>query len=419
MDHPDFKETIDNGHLPTRRFIREHRTDDVRHLALQGTHPADVDMAYALTQIAGWQAARTKLPTWAAVDDIVYPPHLSMEQCSSEATAHYKSRLCQRLLAGVPRHGSTFADLTGGLGVDFAALAPLFAHSYYIEQQPHLCACARHNLPLLGIEGAEVVEADCLEALGQLPHLQLLFVDPARRDSHGGRTYSIADCTPDLLALLPRLLDQADLMMAKLSPMLDWHHTAATLDAVCPGAVKEIHIVATANECKELLVVFSALPSAAPVTLHCANDDSYFATDSEAERQAPTVPLVADAAEAATATWLYEPNAALMKAGCFGTLAQRYSLRALAPNSHLFVGDQRLADFPGRRLRIHHVTTLNKRQLKTALQGIGQANISVRNFPMSAAELRKRLRLADGGHHYLFASTIGKSQHVLFVCTKD
>lgn len=257
---------------PTSRFIADHRNDDVRQLAL-GKKPPGVDSAFALEQIAGWQTARTKLPTWAATEGIVYPPHLSLEQCSSETTARYKARLCQRLLGGAPTQGTAFADITGGMGVDFSFLAPLFEHSYYIERLPHLCACARHNFPLLGLEGIEVMEADGIEALDRLPHLRLLFVDPARRDSHGARTFSISDCTPDLLPLLPRLLDKADLVVAKLSPMLDWHHTAVSLDAASTGAVKEIHIVATGNECKELLVVLSAGASTGPTTLHCANDD--------------------------------------------------------------------------------------------------------------------------------------------------
>lgn len=402
---------------PTSRFIADHRNDDVRQLAL-GKKPPGVDSAFALEQIAGWQTARTKLPTWASTEGIVYPPHLSLEQCSSEMTAHYKARLCQRLLGGAPTQGTAFADITGGMGVDFSFLAPLFERSYYIERLPHLCACARHNFPLLGLENAEVMEADGIEALDRLPHLRLLFVDPARRDSHGARTFSISDCTPDLLPLLPRLLDKADLVVAKLSPMLDWHHTAVSLDAASTGAVKEIHIVATGNECKELLVVLSADAPTGPTTLHCANDNCLFTTDIETERQAPAPPFVADFAEAATAIWLYEPNAAIMKAGCFGTLAMQWPLKALAANSHLFVGDRHFADFPGRQLRIQSICTLNKRQLKATLAGITHANITTRNFPMSAAELRKRLRLVDGGAHHILASTIGKCEHVLFVCTK-
>ena len=133
---------------------------------------------------------------------------------------------------------------------------------------------------------------------------------------------------------------------------------------------------------------------------------------------ATSADIMGRAAEAAAATWLYEPNAAIMKAGCFGTLAQQWPLKALAANSHLFVGDRHFADFPGRQLRIQSICTLNKRQLKATLAGITHANITTRNFPMSAAELRKRLRLIDGGAHHILASTIGKCEHVLFVCTK-
>ena len=410
----------------TRQFINFHRFDDVRALALQTHRYPDVDMSLAIQQIAGWQKAQVKLPTWAACDQVLYPPHLALEQCSSERTARYKAQICRRLLqqqeegAATPPHPqptSLIADLTGGLGVDFFMMAPLFQQRIYIERQEQLCQCARHNFSVLGLDHAEVICGDALEQLHLLPHTTLLFIDPARRDLHGSRTYAISDCTPDILPILPQLLDKTDYLMVKLSPMLDWHQTIRSLETACPHSVRELHIVATGNECKELLVVLRK-GATQPVTITCVNDDDIFVTDLQAEQQPPLLAVVAQAEEAKTAACLLEPNATIMKAGCFATLAQRYPIKALSDNSHLFVAQQPLDGFPGRQWRILRTTTLNKRQLSDCLQGIRQANITVRNFPMTVAELRKRLRLADGGDIYLIASTIGKHEHLIFVCSK-
>ena len=402
---------IDNA---TRQFIDGHRQCDIHQLALQARSHGDVDMAVAVEQIAGWQKARTKIPSWAAHKDIVYPAHLSLEQCSSEQTAGYKQRLCRRLLHDFAggRHES-MADLTGGFGVDFAWLCSLFDKGIYVERQERLCACARHNFEVLGLTQAEVVEGDGQTVLDSLPHQQLIFVDPARRDSHGGRTFAIEDCTPDVLQLLSTLLLKADIVMLKLSPMLDWHHTAASLNHVCADSVREIHIVATGNECKELLVVLTARASDLPVTIHCANDDH---TVVFTDTPAPPLPLV-DNSIPLKEKHLFEPNAAVMKAGCFSALAHHFGVTALDPNSHLFVSDTPIKDFPGRQFIIQAVSTMNKRMVRQHLAGIQKANITVRNFPISVADLRKRLRLTDGGDTYIFATTIGK-EHLLIITEK-
>ena len=404
----------------TRQFILDHHGDDPHALALHARRFPDIDMAFAVEQIAGWQKAKGKLPSWAACDDIVYPAHLALEQCSSATTALYKARLCQRLLGtGAPETASgVMADLTGGMGVDFSFLAPLFQRAIYIERQPALCQCARHNFQALQLEQAEVWEGDSMQQLEQLPNLQLLFIDPARRDKNGLRTHAIGDCSPDILPVLPELLDKANFLMVKLSPMLDWHETVRSLEAVCPNCVGEVHLVATANECKELLVILSRHDGNRTVRICCANDDDLFITDTATEQTSTPLPVVGDAEEAMAASWLYEPNAAVMKAGCFSTLTQRFPVRALSANSHLFLSDTRLEGFPGRELRILRSSTMNKRQLQACLGDIRQANITVRNFPLSVAELRKRLHIADGGDIYIFASTVAKRDHLIFVCNK-
>ena len=384
-------------------FIHEHAEADVRQLALQGTKNPEVDLTFALEQIAGRQKAKTKLPSWAAVDGIVYPPHLSMEQCSSEQTARYKA-----LIAG---KGALIVDLTAGFGVDMAFMSQGFQKAVHVEQQAPLCAISSENYKLLGLNHIEVICADGIDYLHQLEHADLIFLDPARRDDHGARTYGIADCTPNVLELRDELFEKADRVMLKLSPMLDWRKAVEDL-----GHVNEVHIVSVDNECKELLVILSKEEK--PLKLFCVNNDQVFEGDqgdwlnerSIAEIRVP-VPMSSQA-------YLFEPNASIMKAGCFTLLEQRFNVSQLDKNSHLFVSDHDISDFPGRRFTIEKTTSMNKRELKTALAGIDKANITVRNFPLSVAELRKRLKLKDGGNLYLFATTLADGQHQLFLCRK-
>ena len=389
-------------------FIREHRHDDVRQLALQAARYPDIDMQQALQQIAGWQTARTKLPEWAATDGIIYPPRLSMEQCSSEATAKYKAKV----LAPSP---STVIDLTGGFGVDFSYMACGFQKAVYVERQPHLCEAARHNFQLLGLDNAEVVCGDGVEYLKNLPspfnaqsHLTI-YLDPARRDENGKKTYAISDCTPDVVALKDLLLEKAGRVMIKLSPMLDWHKAVDDL-----GDVVEVHIVSVDNECKELLLVLAKNP-AAPLRVVCAN----IRHDAETElfeffpsNDNLSIPLFPALRER---DFLYEPNASIMKAGCFAEVAHRFGVQPTGSNSHLFLSPQFIPDFPGRKFQIEQVTSMNKKELKHAIGGLTKANITVRNFPLSVAELRKRLKLADGGDTYIFATTLGEKDHVLLI----
>ena len=384
-------------------FIHIHAEADVRQLALQGTKNPEVDLSFALEQIAGRQKAKTKLPSWAAVDGIVYPPHLSMEQCSSEQTARYKA-----LIAG---KGALIVDLTAGFGVDMAFMSQAFQKAIYVERQAPLCAISSENYKLLGLNHIEVICADGIDYLHQLEHADLIFLDPARRDDHGARTYGIADCTPNVLELRDELLKKADRVMLKLSPMLDWRKAVEDL-----GHVNEVHIVSVDNECKELLLILSKEKK--PLKLFCVNNDQVFEGDqgdwlnerSIAEIRVP-VPMSSQA-------YLFEPNASIMKAGCFTLLEQRFNVSQLDKNSHLFVSDHDISDFPGRRFTIEKTTSMNKRELKTALAGIDKANITVRNFPLSVAELRKRLKLKDGGNLYLFATTLADGQHQLFLCRK-
>ena len=469
--------------MTTAEFIQEYREKDTRQLALQSARFPDVDMPYALDQIKGWQTARRKLPTWAACDGIVYPPHLSMEQCSSEPTAQYKLNLAMEWASRVESselrvensegevnnssseqpatlnsqlstlncHASSMTDLTGGFGVDFSFTSCAFASATYVERNAQLCSMVEHNLPLLGIDNAKVVCADAVDYLSTLDRQTMIFLDPARRDQHGAKTVMLADCTPDVVQLLPQLLKKSRFTMLKLSPMLDWHKAVEDLQ----GTVREVHIVSVGGECKELLLVlseemeselkvfcadleaggsslsggssssscsslssepsFPRTPSSpiAPSSPSAPSHASLFVYAPGASRPAPNSKF-----KTQNSKFLHEPNASIMKAGCFDELAAAYGVSPVSRNSHLFLSAEPVDGFPGRSFSIERVTTLNKRELRQALAGIEKANIATRNFPLSVAELRKRLKLKDGGDVYIFATTTAEDEHLLLISHK-
>lgn len=519
----------------TLDFIRQHQDDDVRQLAFLGSKYPEVDMPFALDQIRGRKMARVKLPRWASIDGILYPPHISMEQCSSEQTALYKAELAARLLGlspsssengeekekesenasnlhlseicefagkgavdsefakneatckkqqilteseenvneikGEPHEGDFseeigFVDLTGGFGVDFSYIASrLDVKSMYVERQAHLCEAAKENFGRLGLKNAIVKNGDGIEVLHSFASkkeaaasdslgitedqsqsllktnlgLKLIFIDPARRDDAGNKVVSLKDCTPDVTLLQEEMLSKADYVIIKLSPMLDWHRAVSELNCV-----QEVHIISVNNECKELLLVLSArnmddmrassadgesgedeidgaegtdgeVKHAGNLRIYCINDAQSFVCD-ELDMESSSVKIAPSTLE--EMLYLYEPNASLMKAGCFSVLSERYGARMLSKNSHLFVSREPIAVFPGRSFRIIVVSSFNKKELKRHLSGITKANIATRNFPLSVAELRKRLKLKDGGETYIFATTLSDESHVLMITEK-
>ena len=381
----------------TLEFIRIHADEDVRQLAFLGKKNPEVDMAYALDQIAGRQKARVKIPSWASIDGIVYPPHISMEQCSSEQTARYKARI-----AG---NGEKIVDLTAGFGVDMAFMSAGFKQAVHVEMQPQLCAISSENYKHLGLNHVQVVCNDGVGYLHQMEHADLIFIDPARRDQHGARTYGIADCTPNVLEIIDEMLQKADRVMIKLSPMLDWQKTVADV-----GNVSQVHIVSVGNECKELLLEVKKGKDE-KVKVFCVNDDQVFSYEIGETHPFTPSPLH-------SFTFLYEPNASVMKAGCFNLISHRFGITQPDANSHLFLSDKLVEGFPGRGFVIERVSTMNKRELNEALAGIDKANVAVRNFPLSVADLRKRLKLKDGGDVYIFATTDAKKGHLVMVCRK-
>lgn len=399
--------------MTTAEFIREYRERDIRQLALQANRFPDVDMPYALDQIQGWQIARRKLPKWAACDGVIFPPHLSMEQCSSEPTAQYKLNLAMEWASRVG-HASRMTDLTGGFGVDFSFTSCAFAAATYVERNEQLCHIVEHNLPLLGLNNATVVCADAVEYLSTVEPQTMLFLDPARRDEHGAKTVMLADCTPDVVQLLPKLLEKSRFTMLKLSPMLDWHKAVDDLQ----GTVREVHIVSVGGECKELLLVLSTVVES-ELKVYCADLSTASAPSSLfVYTPGSSAPVANSKLKTQNSKFVHEPNASIMKAGCFDELAAAYGVSPVSRNSHLFLSDEPIEDFPGRSFVVERVTTMNKGELRKALVGIEKANIATRNFPLTVAELRKRLKIKDGGDVYIFATTTAEGEHLLLISRK-
>lgn len=387
----------------TLQFIEAHRDDVVSRLALTKV-PQEVDMRMALQQIEGWQTARTKLPRWAETPGVMFPPRLSMEQCSSELTARYKCSIVQALLP--QGRGDVMFDLTGGFGIDFSYLAPLFRQALYMERLPHLCELARHNFALMqGLHGAQVIECDSSQHPDRWPIADFCFVDPARRNDAGRKVVAIDDCEPNLILLQEALREHASFVLIKLSPMLD---ISVAMQAL--RHIGQVHAVSVHGECKELLLVMTR-EEPVNTTFHCVNfvqgEASVFSFTPADEQQAACV----YASE--VKTYLYEPNASVMKCGAYRAVAQRYGVEKLHPSSHLYTSHVLHADFPGRVFQVMGCSTFAKSELKSLLQGLSQANLTVRNFPQSVAWLRKRLKLKEGGADYLFATTMGADEHVL------
>lgn len=384
----------------TLAFIAAHQDDDVAKLALKYSSNKDIDIRAALQQIEGRQIAKVKLPSFAKTESIVYPVKLSMEQCSSEKTALYKQ--------SVAGDGESMIDLTSGFGVDFYFISRNFKSAEYVERNADLCKIASHNFKSLGAENVSTTNADGIQLISTTTsYYNLIFLDPARRDKNGKKTIEIKDCEPDVVALKETLLDKCDRMILKLSPMLDIK--SAIRDLEC---VEEVHVVAVDNECKELL--FVCRKNAKFKRIVAAN----IKADGDTELLESTTSSPTGCFEYSTPlVYLYEPNVAILKANISDCLASD-KVKKIAPFSHLFTSDELCEDFPGRKFEIEKIFSMNKKELKENLAGITRANITCRNFPLQADELRKKLGIKDGGDKYLIATTDENDNHLLTICRK-
>lgn len=377
----------------TRQFIRENLSADVPTLALKKA-PVGTDVSLALRQIEARQLLRKKVPSWNENEELLFPAHLSIEQCSSEASAQYKAGLLQ---------GHSFADLTGGLGIDTYFIAQHFQQADYVEQQAELCELARHNFGVLNA-GIKVWNETAEDYLMHCEPKDCIFLDPARRDAYGRKTVSISDCTPDVAALQEQLLQKAERVMVKLSPMLDISKALEELHHV-----KEVHVVAVANECKELDVILERNYEGEPQFV-CVN---LLTTQPELRFTQEEVYNCPSRLAEGVLNYLYEPNPAVMKAGCFKLMTERFGVFKLHKNSNLYTSEKLIPGFPGRIFEVEAWAPYNKKVKQTLLSNVEKASIAVRNFPLSVAELRKSLRIGDGDETYLFATTVKEEEKVI------
>ncbi len=391
--------------LSTRQFINDHSDDDVHHLLLQAARFPKVDMPFAVRQIEGRQKMRHKVPLFHTTDDLLYPARVSLEQASSQLTATYKASLCR---------GRSFVDLTGGLGIDCYFISGNFETALYVEREEALCEVARHNFSVLGAGNIEVVHATAEDMLRTMPPVDCIFVDPSRRDAAGRKRVLLSDCSPDVGALADALLAKSKRVMVKLSPMMD---IAALLRQL--PATTEVHIVAVDNECKEILLVMqsasdSVVPSVHAVNLEGRDDGKQVFTFSLPEEAQTQI-----AYTSRLKRYLYEPNAAIMKGGAFKLVSRRFGLEKLHPNTHLYTADCFLPDFPGRVFEIVSDWGQAKKKWKVHVATLGgRINVVARNYPLTVNELKKRLKLSDGGSRYLFACTSADGRKFLIECER-
>jgi hypothetical protein len=387
-----------------KAFTKEHAEDDLNTLLLSASRYPEIDVPFAVGQIGCRRRIRDKLPSWYANDALIFPSTLAAEQCSSEQTAVYKQRLI-----GADTH---LCDLSGGLGVDSFFFSRKARRVTYIERIGTYCEAARHNFALLGAGNIDVWEGEATSLLRDLPaSVDAFYIDPDRRGKDGKRLFALQDCDPDLTELLPALLQRAPKVIAKLSPMADLSHTLSLL----PGT-SSVHVLSVKNDCKELLFVIEREASPVSPPIHCIHftgerEEEAFSFSLQEEKDAPL--LCAGSPQ----SWLYEPNASILKAGGFKSIT-RLHVSKLHVNSHLYTSDHWLGGFPGRRFAVREVLPFSSKLCRNLRKSIPRAHISVRNFPLSAAALRARMQIAEGGEIYLFATILQKGEKVLIMCTK-
>ena len=390
----------------TEQFIRNHLTADVHTLAL-GSRPHGVDMLYALTQISGWQAASLKVPLWASTEGIVYPKHLSLEQCTSQYIAQYKASFIESLLS----YGFKMADITGGFGVDCFFISRSASQVYYNEMSAELCDCARANFKALGRPEIEINCSTAEEFVTSLApdSLDLIYLDPARRGDAGRKLISISDCQPDTVALQDDLLHISAYVMVKLSPMLDVSKALTELHNV-----SHVFIIGLEGECKEITLLmqrgFEAEPTITAVDIKANGTPESAVSSAKSTDNALPLPI-ASPEQLQPGTFISEPSAPYMKSALFRTIAASTGTALLHPDTHLFWSKEKPESFPGRVFRLEGIIPFDKKSLSALAKT--QANLSVRNFPETAPQLQKKLKLRDGGPRYLIATTLADSRRVL------
>jgi precorrin-6B methylase 2 len=371
--------------------------------ALTAKQNSKINIRLALEQIAARKQAKEKMPSWYSNPELVFPSKIPMEQSSSEATALYKSELCK---------GNFFADLTGGLGIDFAFISQNFNHSFYIEKDEYLSCLAKHNFDVLGLKNIEIMNCDCNKFLENCSDFDCIYIDPSRRNARSKKEILLENCSPDILKIKDIILKKSKTVLIKLSPLFDITELKRKLKHV-----RQIHIVAVKNECKELLVKMESGYDKNDTEIVCVNITSsgkQVFSFNKADEKNIEYDFVQNPQK-----YLYEPNAAIQKSGGFRSLTQKFNLKALNANSRIYTSNVLVNDFCGRIFIIENIFSFSKNELRNNLKHMKKANITVRNFPLSVAGLRRKLNIDEGGNIYLFATTLFDGSKVIIQCRKD
>lgn len=381
-----------------KKFVQDHLREDPAQLLFRYSGKVDFDLKFAVQQIQARQKAKSKLPTWVANLDIIFPASLSLEQASSEETAKFKSKL---------GHGQVMIDLTGGFGVDTFFLSQHFEQAFYCERNRDLADTVRHNFDLMVPGKLEVVTGDSLEFFAKSDRVfDLTYVDPARRGDQNQKLYKLADCEPDVVGHWNLLRSKSKSILIKSSPMSDIKQAISEIPDI-----QQIWVVSVKNEVKEVLLFWERDASKVDrviraVDLH-ANEATEFSFTYEEEETSESIFGV-------VGKFLVEPNAAILKAGAFRSFGKRFELKKLHPNSHLYTCDGLQGEMPGRVFEIKEEIKDPKKQLKLLFPD-GKVNVITRNYALSADELKKKYRLSDGGDSFLIG-TRDRDGFCLLIC---
>ena len=371
----------------------------VEKLALQRkryAHLSDEEWRWMLQQVEGRQRTHDKLPTFAQIEDWWYPVRLSCEQCSSEATARYKAAIIRQL----GKKQDILIDLTGGYGVDTYFLSEQTAQAHYVERNEELCRIAQHNFQIANkpIHVHNTSAEDFLAQYSMAGSVSsdvkkevVVYLDPARRDAHGGKVFRIEDCEPNIIKILPSIRAISNTILIKFSPMLDITSALQSL-----GNEWDVHVVALHNEVKEIIFVTGNNRIHAVNILHEGNDQFSFTRSEEKSALCTMADSMCE--------YIYEPNAAIIKAGAFRLVAERFQLHKLDHNTHLYTADQLTENFPGRVWKVIAQPIKNQRDI--AALGIQRAAILTRNYPLTPEELRKKFKVQESDSHFLIGARI-------------
>ncbi|MBP1630223.1 MAG: hypothetical protein H6Q15_1116 [Bacteroidetes bacterium] len=383
-------------------FIEQNINSDLTSLLLSKNK--EIDIKFCAQQIEGYNKAKDKFPSLLSINSLLFPRKINLEQTSSEQTAKYKASLFE--------NKNTISDLSSGFGIDDIFFAKQFKKVYYHERDTELAEIAEYNFKALGINNIEVRKGDSTSDINNIEEVDIIYIDPSRRDNNNNKVFLIQDCQPNIIEILPILLSKAKQICIKLSPMLDIKQAIRDL-----GNIKEIHIISIRNECKELLLILEKGYNS-EIEYHCIDFDSkenintfiYFSEDIS--------PRLASKDSITKGKYFYEPNTSVLKAGAFNIICKTFPIEKIAPHSHLYISEKEIIDFPGRRFIIQDILPYNNKTIKHINTLFHKANITIRNFPLTVSEIRNKTKIKEGGENYLFFTTNKDNEKIIISCEK-